>query len=97
MLLFVVISSVRCINTIFAGREINTIFLSSIKDVLQDGYMNGVCSTADVELLKTSLAVGHQRVAGLKIYALFAVSDVSCWRTIVCTLGRMVPHILCKW
>ena len=39
--------------------------------------MNGVCSTAGVELMKTSLAVGRQRVVGLKIYALFAVSDVS--------------------
>ena len=71
--MYIVISSVRCINTIFADREINTIFLSSIKDVLQDGYMNGVCSTAGVELMKTSLAVSRQRVVGLKIYALFAV------------------------
>ena len=73
ILLYIVISSVRSINTISADREINTIFLSSIKDVLQDGYMNGVCSAAGVELLKTSLAVGRQRVVGLKIYALFAV------------------------
>ncbi|KAJ8320850.1 hypothetical protein KUTeg_002437 [Tegillarca granosa] len=59
-----------------AGREISKIFISDMHHKLQNAYELNSCSTDDIQLIKTMLVEGHSKVPGLRIYALFAVSDV---------------------
>jgi hypothetical protein len=62
---------------IFPGREITTIFLSSIHQTLQTGYNASICSDPGIQQVKDTLIEGHAKVNGLKIYALFAVNDIN--------------------
>ena len=59
------------------GREIGAIFLSSIKQQLETGYTTSTCSDSGIQRLRDTLTEGHTEVPGLRIYALFAVSDVN--------------------
>ncbi|KAL3891730.1 hypothetical protein ACJMK2_003979 [Sinanodonta woodiana] len=58
------------------GRNVNVIFLSDFHHVLKDAYNAGSCSGSSILNLRTAMAEGHEKVNGLKIYALFAVSDL---------------------
>ncbi|XP_055996266.1 uncharacterized protein LOC125645608 isoform X3 [Ostrea edulis] len=57
------------------NREISTIFLSDVKNNLESSFLLRDCESSGVHLLRKALSEGHEQVPGLKIYALFAVSD----------------------
>ncbi|XP_013380583.1 uncharacterized protein LOC106151742 isoform X1 [Lingula anatina] len=58
------------------GREVDLIFLSDVHRPLERGYLSNDCSLPEIQRIKTALTEGHARVPDLKIYALYAVSDL---------------------
>ena len=66
----------KIFSPLFVGWEIGAIFLSSIKQQLEIGYTTSTCSDSGIQQLRDTLREGHTEVPGLRIYALFAVSDV---------------------
>ncbi|XP_041373472.1 uncharacterized protein LOC121386588 [Gigantopelta aegis] len=60
-----------------AGREVSRIFLSDVHNKLKQAFQAKSCAGSEVQLVKTAVAEGHQQVTDLKIYALFAVSDLA--------------------
>lgn len=59
------------------GREVQKIFLADVHHKLRDGFRSGSCQSSGIQTIKQTLRDGHHHVQGLKIYALFAVSDIA--------------------
>lgn len=60
-----------------AGREISVIFVSDVHHNLKEAYETGNCATAAIDTVKAMLVEGHTKVHNLKIYGLYAVSDIN--------------------
>ncbi|KAL3890002.1 hypothetical protein ACJMK2_002344 [Sinanodonta woodiana] len=59
------------------GAEIKYVYLSDLKNALKAAWLNNNCQTSDINLVRTTVADGHTKVPGLKLYALFADSDLA--------------------
>ncbi|XP_053382879.1 uncharacterized protein LOC123540278 [Mercenaria mercenaria] len=58
------------------GREIDAIFVSDVHHNLKEAYNTGDCATSAIARVKALLTEGHTKVPNLKIYGLYAVSDI---------------------
>lgn len=58
------------------GREVSAIYISDVHHNLKAAYDTGNCKTADITTVKQMILEGHTQVANLKIYGLYAVSDI---------------------
>lgn len=70
------------------GREISSIFLADVYHKVKAGFLANDCDSSDITLLRTTLSEGHSRVTNLKIYALFAASDIEV------SERHMVPYVV---
>lgn len=70
------------------GREISSIFLADVYHKVKAGFLSNDCDSSDITLLRTTLSEGHSRVTNLKIYALFAASDIEV------SERHMVPYVV---
>ncbi|XP_053382880.1 uncharacterized protein LOC123540279 isoform X2 [Mercenaria mercenaria] len=59
-----------------AGREVDTIFVSDVRNNLKAAYDTGNCETTEIAIVKEMLREGHTQVPNLKIYGLYAASDI---------------------
>lgn len=59
------------------GREVDTIFVSDVHHNLKKAYDTGDCTSAAIATVKDMLVEGHTKVSNLKIYGLYAVSDIA--------------------
>lgn len=70
------------------GREISNIFLADVYHKVKAGFLDNNCDSSDITLLRTTLTEGHISVTNLKIYALFAASDIEV------SERHMVPYVV---
>ncbi|XP_052801956.1 uncharacterized protein LOC128232447 isoform X2 [Mya arenaria] len=59
------------------GREVSAIFVSDVHHNLKRAKETGDCSSADISTVRLMLSEGHSQVPNLKIYGLYAVSDLA--------------------
>ncbi|KAL4218440.1 hypothetical protein ACF0H5_023175 [Mactra antiquata] len=59
-----------------AGREVDTIYVSDVHHNLRTAHDNNDCTSSDIAMVKDMLTEGHKKVPNLKIYGLYAVSDL---------------------
>lgn len=71
-----------------SGREISSIFLADVYHKVKAGFLANDCDSSDITLLRTTLTEGHISVTNLKIYALFAASDIEV------SERHMVPYVV---
>ncbi|WAR03483.1 hypothetical protein MAR_010041, partial [Mya arenaria] len=58
------------------GREVSAIFVSDVHQNLKRAKDTADCSSADINTVRQMLSEGHSQVPNLKIYGLYATSDL---------------------